>query len=216
MVSRVTVTNSIMNEQLSLLEIPPAPIRRYSGPVHKYCLFLAIFPDRCTAQRIIAFANMFRQKQRMHGKIRPLNHLHVSLCPIGRTLNVPETVAGTVVDDVCKAVAKVTSPFEINFDWVTSFGGPPGNRPIVLFDNNRGNEGVRRLYELLHAGFAKCDPLNSENSKFSPHVTFLYGNRELAPVPIEPVRWTAKEVVLVCSETGATKYLLLHRWELGQ
>lgn len=130
-------------------------------------------------------------------------------------MNMPEAVVGTI-GRACKAAIAVTNPFEIEFNRVLSFRGRPGNHPLVLVDENRGNDGVRNLQDLLGAEFIKYFPSPTSPPKFVPHLTLLYDKQELAPKSIEPVSWMVKEIVLVRSEVGLTKYHWLGRWALGE
>lgn len=193
-----------MYQQLSFFETPQPRLPKHS-------LFLAIFPDHRTAQQIMDLGNTLRQIHGMRGRLRPISHLHVSLLFLGHALNVPETVAETV-GLVCKSVIAVTHPFEIEFNQMRSFRGRSGNHPLVLVDDNHGNDGVRNLHELLSAEFSKHFFQPRSTSKFVPHLTLLYDRQELTPKLVEPVSWTAKEIVFVCSEVGATKYHWLGRW----
>jgi 2'-5' RNA ligase len=188
-----------MYEQLSFFETPQP--RSF-----KYNVFLAIFPDHYIAEQIISLGNTLRQIHGLRGRLRPISHLHVSLLFLGGTAHVPSEV----VVDVCKAVTAVTSPFEIGFNRVLSFQGHLGNHPLVLVNDNYGNGELRNLHGLLHTKFASPTP------KFVPHLTLLYDNQELTPKSIDPVCWTAKEIVLVRSEVGATKYDWLGRWVFGE
>jgi 2'-5' RNA ligase len=197
-----------MYKQLSLFETPRPRLSKYS-------LFLAIFPDHHTARQIIDHGNTIRRIHGMRGRLRPMRHLHVSLLFLGHASEVPETVVETA-GHVCKAVTAGTSPFEIKFDRVQSFRGRPGNHPLVLVDDNHGNDGVRNLHGLLSAEFWKYFSSPPSTPKFVPHLTLLYDKQELTPKPVEPVCWTAKEIVFVCSELGATKYCWLARWTFGE
>jgi 2'-5' RNA ligase len=197
-----------MHKQLSLFETPQPHQAKYS-------LFLAAFPDHHTAQQIINLGNTLRQIHAMHGRLRPFNHLHVSLLFLGGASEVPETFIETV-GHICKAVVAVTIPFEIKFDRVLSFRGRPGNHPLVLVENDHGNDGVRNLQGLLFAEFSKYFSLPVPASKFVPHLTLLYEKQERPSTPVEPVGWTVREIVLVRSEVGATKYDWLGRWRLGE
>ncbi len=196
-----------MNKQLALFETPQPRFPKYSS-------FLAIFPDHRTAEQIIDLVNTLRRIDGMRGRLRPIGHLHVSLLFLGRTAAVPET-AVEIAGRVCKAVTMVTHPFEIKFNRVLSFRGQPRNHPLVLVGDNHGNDGVRNLHGSLSAEFSKYFPSPPSPPKFVPHLTLLYDRQELTPKPVEPVCWTAKEIVFVCSEVGATKYHWLGRWAFG-
>lgn len=196
-----------MYEQLSLFAAPQPHVPEYS-------LVLAIFPDPGMAQRLTDLGDNLRGKHGMHGRLRPTSHLHVSLpLPNFRT-NSLKTMFKTI-DRVSKTVVAITCPFEINFDRVMSYGRKPGNRPIVLAGDDRGNDGVKKFHGLLRAEFAKYISRPRSTSKFNPHVTLLYDQQELVSKPIEPVYWTVRKIVLVLSEVGATKYHRLGSWALG-
>jgi 2'-5' RNA ligase len=196
-----------MSEQLSLFEIP-----RRNSP--KYSLFLALFPDPRTARNIINLGNAIRRERGMRGRLRPVSHLHVSLCGFDGDADVREAVV-EFIDSICKAVVPSMSPFEICFNQVLSFQNRAGNHPLVLHRDNHDDGAIIRLHGLLHAELAKYAFSNRPHQKFNPHVTLLYDERQLPVKPIEPVCWTVKEIVLVCSEIGATKYQYLRRWALG-
>lgn len=196
-----------MAKQFSLFETP-----RPSLP--KYNVFLAIFPDDRTARTIIELGSTLRQTLGMHGRLRPVSHLHVSLLFLGGTMVVPEKIV-EVIGRVCQTVAAVTSPFEIKFDQVLSFRGRPGNHPLVLVGDDQVNTGARNLLGCLNAEFAKHFPWPASAPQFVPHLTLLYDKQELAPRPVGPVGWTATEMVLVRSEVGATQYDWLGRWAFG-
>ena len=187
-----------MNEQLTLFEPPQSLASGYS-------LFIAIFPDPRTAQHITDLGNTLRRKHGMHGRLRPITHLHVSLHSPNPFMD---------IGHVCEAVTTVTRPFEICFDRVMSFRGQLGNRAIVLAGDDHVNNEVKRFHTLLCCEFAKHAPTRP-TPKLNPHVTLLYDRQELVSHPIEPVYWTVKEIVLVASEVGATKYHRLGCWPLS-
>ena len=191
-----------MNEQLSLFETS-----RPSGS--DYNLVLAVFPDDYTAQQISEFGKSLRKMHGLIGNLRPASHLHVSL-PIPRRIVHPPETAIQRIDRACKAVASSMSPFEIKFDRVVSFRG---SRAIVLLNDNDESDGILSLYRLLCAEFAKLGSASAP--KFELHLTILYDQKELRPKSIRPVCWLVKEIVLVLSEVGETKYHRLSCWSLG-
>lgn len=196
-----------MDRQLTLFDEPQPGDYRYN-------VFLAIFPDLYNAQYIAGIGDRLRRTHGMSGRVRPITHLHVSLLPANRAKNGPE-ISKKAIDKVVKPVTAVMQPFEIKFDRVMSFRGKAGNRPLVLVDEGHEGHKVMRLHALLCAEFAKFDPSARASHKLFPHLTLLYDNHEVAPEPVEPVHWTVKEIVLVRSEVGATKYERLGSWALG-
>lgn len=195
-----------MGQQPARFATPaPAPAR--------YSLFLAIFPDPCTARRILKRATVLRDEYGLSGKLRPLDHLHVTLHYMGRYSVVPARV-GHAIGQICEAPTALMPSFEVTFDQVMSFRGRAGNRPFVLIGKN-GNPALLEFHRLLLAEFAKHQWPKVVNSKFNPHVTLLYDKKNIEEKPIDPVSWTVGEIALVCSEVGATKYHRLGRWMLG-
>lgn len=158
---------------------------------------------------------MFRRIHGMHGTLRPVSHLHVTLIFLGGTADAPEAVVETI-GHISKAATAVVRPFEIKFDQVVSFRRNSETLSLVLADDNCGNDGVRNLHELLCAEFLKYFPSSASPQKFVPHLTLLYDQQELASKSIEPVSWMVKEIVLVRSEVGLTKYRRLGCWALGE
>lgn len=191
-----------MNEQLSFFETT-----RPSGP--DYNLVLAVFPDDYTAQQISEFGKSLRKMHGLMGNLRPAAHLHVSL-PIPRRIMHPPGTAIQRIDRACKSVASIMSPFETKFDRVMSFRG---SHAIVLRNDNHESDGILSLYKLLCAEFAKLGSASAP--KFEPHLTILYDQKELRPKSIDPVCWLVKEIVLVFSEVGETKYHRFRCWSLG-
>jgi 2'-5' RNA ligase len=49
---------------------------------------------------------------------------------------------------------------------------------------------------------------------FSPHVTLFYGGPTGSTVPIDPISWTAEELVLIHSVHGKGVHNDLARWPL--
>ncbi len=193
-----------MNKQLALFEIPQPHLPKYS-------LVLAAFLDHDTGKQVYRLGNSLCEMYELCGRMRPISHLHVSL-PLPRLPGNPPEIAVEIIRRVCKAVATVTCPFEIKFDRVMSFQRGSGNYPLVLVGDDHGNDGVRNLHRLLWAEFAKYISTNSPAPGFVPHLTLLYDKQQLDPRGIKPVSWTVREIVLVASEVGATKYHGLGRW----
>ncbi len=201
-----------MDDQFLLFETPPPPPPR----IPRFSLVLAIFPDPYAAQQITDLGNSIRKKHGMYGRMRPISHLHVSMpCPGPAPDDTPETLLETI-GRVCRAATAVMRPFEIKFDRVMSFRGRPGNRAVVLLNDKHGNDWDMSLCGLLRTESSKKTSATSSTLKFTPHLTLLYDKQELALQATEPVSWTVKEIVLVFSEGGATKYHHLGRWQLGE
>jgi RNA 2',3'-cyclic 3'-phosphodiesterase len=193
-----------MNQQIDLLQTSdPSP--------NKYKLFLAIFPDADTAGYISEQAVVLRDKFGLRGKLRPRDHLHVTLRHFGDFPAVPEQM----IQDVSRACAAILAgkpSFEVTFDHVMSFRRR-ANPPFVLINPN-GNAALLEFHRLLITGLAKHWVAGIAESKFFPHITMLYDKQEVSKQSVHPVSWMVREAVLVLSHVGATKYDRLGRWAL--
>jgi RNA 2',3'-cyclic 3'-phosphodiesterase len=173
-------------------------------------LFFALFPDADAAGRIARLAQSLRGEHGLHGRPHDAARLHVTLHHLGDYAGVPQHL----VDKARRAAAQLSMPeFEVAFDSVSSFSGRPGNRPFVL----RGDLGVASLVAMqaaLGESMKAAGLAEWTKGSFTPHVTLLYDDLGVAPQAIEPIRWTAREFVLVHSELGRTRHHAVGRWPL--
>ena len=167
-------------------------------------LFLAAVPDAETAERIYRLAGALKRAHKFDGKIIEPDRLHVSLFSLGES---PDLIARMA----CEAATEVHAPpFGVSFDRSASFRGKPGNRPFVLL----GDEGLDRLRSFrrtLGVAMARNGLGYLAKKEFTPHVTLLYAERNVAEHPIEPICWTVNEFVLIRSLHG---HVHLARWPL--
>jgi 2'-5' RNA ligase len=49
---------------------------------------------------------------------------------------------------------------------------------------------------------------------FTPHMTLFYGPTPIPLLDIEPIRFAVREVVLIHSERGLSRYNVIDRWPL--
>ena len=168
-------------------------------------LFFALFPDVAAAARIDRLTRQLRGKYALTGRPHAAERLHVSLHGIGVYPSFPKEIAAQAF---AVAADVAMPPFEIAFDRVMSFSGKPGQLPLVL----RGDGGgVTALQTALGIALAKIG-LGARQS--APHLTLLYDARRIDEQPIDPIRWTVCEFVLVHSLLGQTRYIPLGKWPL--
>lgn len=173
-------------------------------------LFFALFPDPATAARVSDLAQQLREACGLKGRPLKSDRFHVTLHHLGDFAGVPPHV----VEAARAAAASVCfAPFELVFDRAESFDNKRGrNNPFVL----QGDEGTqdviafqRKLGEAMKKAGLKPD------SRFVPHVTLLYDDAAVTAQPVTPpVRWVAREFVLVHSLLGKTQHIVLGRWPL--
>lgn len=173
-------------------------------------LFFALFPDAETAMQIAGLARSLREEHGLHGQPLREDRLHVTLHHLGDYAGVPQDVVAKAGQAATRMAIAV---FEVVFDSVSSFSGRSRNHPFVL----RGDQGLALLVAMqaeLGKHMKAAGLASWVEGNFTPHVTLLYDHRSVAPQPVEPIAWTAREFVLVHSELGQTRHHVLGRWPL--
>lgn len=162
-------------------------------------IFFAILPDPETRPRI---AGLTRQLG-LRGSAVPPGRLHVSLHWVG-----DHTTPAAGIEAAKRAAAAVDMPcFRIAFDRVQSFNGHK-QVPIVLAGGD-GLVGLLMLREMLVARLGR-----RAKPGFTPHLTFLYSDRDIAEIAVAPVSWIVREIVLVQSLSGEDSHRQLARFPL--
>jgi 2'-5' RNA ligase len=193
-----------MDTQLSLLDSPS------SGP-DRYSLFLAIQPDRDTAECIHRLATDLKAAKGLTGTPRPLDHLHITLHYFGHHSEIPEQTVQSI-DYACSQIAASTNPFDVKFGQVCGF---QGSRAFVLAERGNANPALAAFHQQLARGLTVHGIRILSHGRFNPHVTLLYPRNVVPPEPIDPIQWKVEEFVLIRSEEGKTKYEYLGRWKLA-
>jgi RNA 2',3'-cyclic 3'-phosphodiesterase len=166
-------------------------------------LFFAAVPDPASAARMHRLAGVLKRAHQFGGELVKRDRLHVSLLFLGRG------GSEQMVRRTCEAVASVKmDPFDVSFDHTVSFRGKPGNRPFVLAGDSTMDR-LTTLGHLLGAAIAEKGMGRRARKDFMPHITLLYGERAVEECPIDPIRWTVNEFVLIHSLLGHTH---LARW----
>jgi 2'-5' RNA ligase len=157
-------------------------------------LFFAVRPDLETAAEIAERTMRWRADHGLTGKPLKPEHLHVTLFHVG---DHDEPPPAELIDALAERSATVTMPaFRVEFDRVMSFGGGA----FVL----GGDDRLIGLHILQQRLSDALDASPGPARRFEPHVTLLRDRRRIAEQPIEPISWTAREVVLVHSLLGQT------------
>jgi len=173
-------------------------------------LFFAVFPDPHTAARIAQLARRLRSEHALKGQPLETQRFHVTLHYLGSYAGLPKDI----VAKASAAAQTVAIPqFDVAFDYAASFSRKRRDSPFVLL----GEDGVAALtafqqalgVTLEHAGFEGL-----VKSHYTPHLTLLYGDHAVASQPVETIRWSVSEFVLVHSLLGQAQYLQLARWPL--
>ena len=199
-----------MSDQLGLFGIDPVPpttpaAKKARPPRKMHKLFFALKPDAEDAQ---AFARYIRELDRQHfvgGQLLRVDRLHITLQVVGEFDETPEPIV-QVMRQVGDAV--VANVFDISFDRAMYFQGA---RAYVLA-GGEGVQTVRDFHQNLCAEIGKVLPFKAPS--LTPHMTMSYGGRVVAEHAIEPIRWTARELLLIDSHVGKTYHEVVGSWSL--
>ncbi|WP_375341840.1 2'-5' RNA ligase family protein [Luteolibacter soli] len=117
--------------------------------------------------------------------------------------HVPASVI-KMASDGCEAAANVL-PFPILLDGMVSWS----HLVMTAIESPELIEFQASLLKSIRNQGLRCDG----NPKFSPHLTLIRDSRKIPPQQIEPITWTASEIVLIDSTEG--KHIHLGRWPLS-
>jgi RNA 2',3'-cyclic 3'-phosphodiesterase len=157
-------------------------------------LFFAVRPDQETAARIAERTMRWRAAHGLTGKPLKPEHLHVTLFHVGDDDTPPPA---ELIEALGERAAQIAMPaFRVEFDRVMSFR----NGAFVL----GGNDHLIGLHVLQQRLSDALDARPGPARRFEPHVTLLRDSQRIAEQPIEPISWTAREIVLVHSLLGQT------------
>lgn len=193
-----------MPEQLSLegFDPPPRPTDR---------LFFALLPDAAAAQRIAALAKQLKAWHGLRGRPLATSRFHVTLHFFGDHVGLPQSL----LDGLCAATSELRhAPFDLVFDHAMSFGGRPRKRPFVLCGVDAGLSALMGFRRALGEALMRHGLGRRVDTRFTPHVTLLYDDQLQPAEPVEPIRWQAREFLLVDSLLGQTRHVPLARWPL--
>jgi len=187
------------------------PQRQRFGASQKERIFFACLPDAETAARIYALGERLKRANGFDGTQVLPNHLHVTLYHLGDWPTLPAPVVSAAEE----AAAQIDVPsFEIAFTRSESFRGGMGPYPFVL-TCEQDEAAWLALRHPLGAAMERVGLGGATRGQFTPHMTLLRDEKRARSAPIEPIKWTVREFVLVHSLLGKTTHIHLGRWPLG-
>lgn len=173
-------------------------------------LFFAILPDPPARNAIAALASDLHARHALHGRLIDAHRLHITLHHIGDDVCLRQDM----IDAASVAADRIdTASFDVAFDSASSFDSKRRHNPYVLRcdkDDAPLQAFRRALGEALALQGLKSDLATA----YVPHVTLLYDARIVPPQPIDAIRWTTREFVLVHSLLGQGRHEILRRWPL--
>jgi 2'-5' RNA ligase len=171
-------------------------------------LFFALLLGAADASQIVRLRERLCEDSGLSGHRVAANLLHISLHGIGAYDGLPRAVVQRAKE---AGAALLTKPFDIVLDRAMSFGPKRQVRPLVL---RTGDEVALVTFHRLLGGTLKNAGFRRIASRFTPHMTLLYGDRTVVERPIDAIQWTVRDFVLVRSLRGQSKYIHLARWPL--
>jgi len=144
----------------------------------------------------------------LSGRRIATNRLHISLHGIGAYDGLPRAVVQKAKEAGAAVLAK---PFGIVLDRAMSLGPKREVRPFVL---RTGDEAALVTFHRLLGGAMKNAGFRRIASRFTPHMTLLYGDRTVVQRSIDAIQWTVRDFVLIRSLRGRAKHIHLARWSL--
>jgi RNA 2',3'-cyclic 3'-phosphodiesterase len=171
-------------------------------------LFFALLPGAEEALQIVGLRERLLLERDLTGRRIATKRLHLSLHTVGAWHGL-SPAAVKAAKDVGDSFSK--PPFEVVFDRAMSFAG---ERAFVLRAEAEG--AFTSFHHALGIEMKKAGIGRSVSSRFTPHLTLLYGDRMVTERSIEPIRWTVRDFVLVQSlrGRGQSKHVHLERWPL--
>lgn len=181
----------------------PEPRRVTEPPKHR--AFLALKPDDPAAGRAGETALRLMRENGLTGKPLKPKNFHISLPLIWEGAEFPADLA----EIVSARVQMIRMPpFEIILDMAISFRLP--KRHVLVLGTTRS---VANIYE-LNRQLVMATGSGTGRVSFTPHMTLLYMDGPIEKQAVEPVRWVAREFVLIHSFIGLGRHETVARWPL--
>jgi RNA 2',3'-cyclic 3'-phosphodiesterase len=173
-------------------------------------LFFALLPDAENVPQIVQLRDRLCNENGLKGHRIAPDLLHISLLGIAAHDGLSYAVAERAKQ---AAAALSASPFDVVLDRAMSFMPKRARWPLVL---RTGNEAALIAFYRLLGGSMKNAGFRGAAAQFTPHLTLLYGDRVVRERPVEAVRWTVRDFVLVRSlrGRGPNKHVHLACWPL--
>ncbi len=186
------------------------PMARPPRPDHAsgiHAPFFAVVPDPPDAELLHAHGRRVQGRLGLVGRALEPERLHVTLHLVGEEGDEP---ADAEIARWCRAAANLRcAPFEVVFDRVSTFGGD--GRPLVFTSSD--DAGLPALHRALGMALADTgEPIRRK--RIAPHMTLSYRGKRVAETAIDPVRWQARELVLIDSHVGDHVHEVIGRWPL--
>jgi 2'-5' RNA ligase len=172
-------------------------------------LFFALLLEAESASRIVKLRERLCEEFGLSGRRIAADRLHISLHGIGAYDGLPRAAVQRAKE--AGGAAVLAKPFDIVLDRAMSFGPKREVLPFVL---RTGDEAALVTFHWLLGGAMKNAGFRRIASRFTPHMTLLYGDRAVAERSVDAIQWTVRDFVLIQSLRGRGQHIRLARWSL--
>lgn len=174
-------------------------------------LFLAVIPDDATWVRVAAIADTIAS--RLGGECRRVQpgRYHVTLHFLGAY---PALPAERIAAARAALEGVQVPPFELVLDLAMSFPGSH-RRPCVL-GCSTATMALLECWQMTRSPLEAAGFGEWLSANFVPHLTLCYSDQGLpAPATVSPIRFVARELLLMHSAPGSAEYRVLARHPLS-
>lgn len=173
-------------------------------------VFFAVLPAPEDARLIRTAAFELKAALGLAGAPRPERVLHVTLHPLGARA----ALTGRDLARAAEAAAGIRlAPFDLAFNAWMSFGSAGA---LVLRCDAAGDRHLADLHQRLLVALRQAGLGLRRGGGFTPHLTLLYPRGDAGAGRLAaPIAFPVREVSLVHSLRGRTRYVLLGRWPLA-
>jgi len=184
----------------------PLVIRR---PAHN--LFFAIMLPRLLEEDIASAFERLKQHYPIRKMQIPTARLHVSLFNIFGGDFVPERIVA-----LSRRVGSSIrfEEFDLVLDRALSFHNRQADKPLVLAADAQSACSVNQLVSQIREAFSVLAGFRAARTgPITPHLTLAWDRITVPKQPIPPITLPVREIVLVHSHVGKSRYDELGRWE---
>lgn len=178
-------------------------------PAHN--LLLAILAPSSLEDISNVFENL-KQRYRVLRMQVPTPRLHVSLFGVFAGDCLPQRVVklSRLVGGAIRFVE-----FDIALSRTLSFRNIQTEKPLVLAADAASARSANRLADRILEAFTALPGLKAPRKRpITPHLTLVSHRITVPEQPIAPIRLPVREIVLIHSHVGKSRYDVLGRWEL--
>ena len=171
-------------------------------------LFFAIRPDADAQQRMASLGSQLCDEHGLKPRPVAMERLHVTLHWLR---DHPELPADLVERALAAGASVDAAPFDVVCDRAGCMDSGGG---LIVLTTSRGSGSLQRFQRAVAGAMTDAGIGRYVRSSFKPHVSLIYGDRQIERREITPIRWTVDELVLIHSVVGEARHIVLGRWPL--